>query len=42
MHFLAKTLFIEIAATVVGTAIWEGYKSYCRLCWKKLCKTNEK
>jgi hypothetical protein len=38
MTNLAKAVVIEVVATVIGSAVWEGYKAYCKFCWNKFSK----
>jgi hypothetical protein len=41
MNLLAKALVVDTVATVIGNALWKGYKGYCRWCWKKFSKKDK-
>jgi hypothetical protein len=34
MNPLVQTIDTEVVATVIGNAVWKGYKKYCKWCWK--------
>lgn len=36
MNYLFQAIAVEVAATILGTALWEGYKRYCKHCWRTI------